>query len=166
MYTHGWKCPEWSDTPQTCGNYYDLSGHIHVCAIEKKGRYTLNRLSQCKYTLDRRSLNAGGGGGGGGGGGFKSGVNPVFMILMRTIIIYLAVVYYHCIRWKTKSNPLCAFFFLLQSVENQNYCSPGFHMFMIYSLAIRGYICSCLQLTFPVVCIESIWYAAHLFVDV
>ena len=34
----------------------DLSWHRHICAIEKKARSILNRLSQCKYTLDRRSL--------------------------------------------------------------------------------------------------------------
>ena len=34
----------------------DLSWHIHICEMEKKARYILNRLSQCKYTLDRRSL--------------------------------------------------------------------------------------------------------------
>ena len=34
----------------------DLSWHNHICSIEKKARSVLNRLSQFKYTLDRRSL--------------------------------------------------------------------------------------------------------------
>lgn len=34
----------------------NLSWHEHICAIEKKARSVLVRLSQFKYTLDRRSL--------------------------------------------------------------------------------------------------------------
>ena len=34
----------------------DLSWHKHICSMEEKAKSRINRLSQFKYKLDRRSL--------------------------------------------------------------------------------------------------------------